>query len=109
MRGIEGGRGRRRERRGGGRKAVCRRQTAPAADAAPRRGARPKTQTEAFKASADDTKTGAAEGSRVRRKRRYGVVWVVHACTLPSYSVSPSDSFIRVSMRVTSSVSALQI
>ena len=33
MRGIEGGRGRRRERRGGSRKAVCRRQTAPAADA----------------------------------------------------------------------------
>ena len=33
MRGIEGGRGRRRERRGGGRKAVCRRQTAPAVDA----------------------------------------------------------------------------
>ena len=72
----------------------------------PRRGARPKTQTEAFKASADDTKTGAAEGSRVRRKRRYGVVWVVHACTLPSYAVSP---FIRVSMRVTSVSSALQI
>ena len=85
------------------------RQAVPAVDAAPRRGARPKTQTEAFKASADDTKTGAAEGSRVRRKRRYGVVWVVHACTLPSYSVSPLDSFIRVSMRVTSSVSALQI
>ena len=47
MRGIEGGRGRRRERRGGSRKAVCRRQTAPAADAVRallRRAHAPKTR-----------------------------------------------------------------